>query len=328
MRLVTRADFDGLVCGALLTKFEPIDSYLFVEPKFMQDGLVDIRAGDIIANLPYHPNCTLWFDHHITNSTPDFRTPIMLGKGGFRLAPSAARVVFEYYTELGMRHDEPRIVEAQHTARLQPAEILQFLNTDRMKYLLHETDRIDAGKLEPRDVLDPQGYVLISMTTDGRNAGDEPYWLRIIELLRDASVEEVLSDPEVSRRCRQIRDEQEQLRKILLARTTLKGNVIYVDVRGIEEIPDGNRFLIFTLFPQGNIQVKVADDKQRENTTSISVGYNIFNTTSNVNVGELLIHYGGGGHRVVGSCRVPNEQAEQAIREILAAVTESEGDKH
>jgi hypothetical protein len=322
MRLVTRADFDGLVCGALLTKFEPIDSYLFVEPKFMQDGLVDIRAGDIIANLPYHPNCTLWFDHHITNTTPDFRTPIMLGKGGFRLAPSAARVVYEYYTELGMLHDEPRIVEAQHTAHLHPAEILQFLNNDRLKYLLHETDRIDAGKLEPQDVLDPQGYVLISMTTDGRNAGDQPYWLRIIELLRDASVEEVLSDPEVSRRCRQIRDEQEQLRKILLARTTLKGNVIYVDVRGIEEIPDGNRFLIFTLFPQGNIQVKVADDKQRENTTSISVGYNIFNTTSKVNVGELLSHHGGGGHKVVGSCRVPNDQADAAIREIVAAVSD------
>jgi oligoribonuclease NrnB/cAMP/cGMP phosphodiesterase (DHH superfamily) len=99
MRLVTRADFDGLVCGALLTKFEPIDAYLFVEPKFMQDGLVEIRAGDIIANLPYHPNCTLWFDHHVTNTTPDFVKPIVLGKGGFRLAPSAARVVYEYYKE-------------------------------------------------------------------------------------------------------------------------------------------------------------------------------------------------------------------------------------
>jgi hypothetical protein len=328
MRLVTRADFDGLVCGALLTKFEPIDSYLFVEPKFMQDGLVDIRAGDIIANLPYHPNCTLWFDHHITNTTPAFPKPIMLGKGGFRLAPSAARVVYEYYTELGMTHDGTDIVgEAQDPAPLLIAEMLRFLNTDRIKYLLHETDRIDAGKLEPEDVLDPQGYVLISMTTDGRNTGDEPYWLRIIELVRDASLEEVLRDPEVSRRCRQIRDEQEKLRKILLARTTMKSNVIYVDVRGIEEIPDGNRFLIFTLFPKGNIQVKIGDDKQRENTTSISVGYNIFNTTSNVNVGELLSHYGGGGHKVVGSCRIPNDQAEQAIREILAAVTESEGNR-
>ena len=91
MRLVTRADFDGLACGALITKFENIDSYLFVEPKFMQDGLVEVRHGDIIANLPFHPDCTLWFDHHITNTTPDFPKPIMPGKGGFRLAPSAAR---------------------------------------------------------------------------------------------------------------------------------------------------------------------------------------------------------------------------------------------
>jgi hypothetical protein len=320
MRLVTRADFDGLVCGALLTKFEPIDAYLFVEPKFMQDGLVEIRAGDIIANLPYHPNCTLWFDHHVTNTTPDFAKPIVLGKGGFRLAPSAARVVYEYYKELSSQ--QPIGSGEERTARLTNNEITEFLDSERIKYLLHETDRIDAGKLEPQDVLDPQGYVLISMTTDGRNAGDEPYWLRIIELLRDACLEEVLRDPEVSRRCQQIRDEQEQLRQLLLARTVMKGNVIFVDLRGIQEIPDGNRFLIFTLFPQGNIQVKVADDKQREKTTSISVGYNIFNTTSNINVGELLSHHGGGGHKVVGSCRVPNDQAEAAIREIVAAVSD------
>jgi nanoRNase/pAp phosphatase (c-di-AMP/oligoRNAs hydrolase) len=319
MRLVTRADFDGLVCGALLTKFEPIDAYLFVEPKFMQDGLVKIRTGDIIANLPYDPNCTLWFDHHVTNTTPDFAKPIVLGKGGFRLAPSAARVVYEYYKELS---DKQQPVGEEKTTLINNQEIIEFLDSDRIRYLLHETDRIDAGKLEPQDVLDPQGYVLISMTTDGRNAGDEAYWLKIIELLRDASLEEILGDPEVSRRCQQIRNEQEELRQLLLARTVMKGNVIFVDLRGIQEIPDGNRFLIFTLFPQGNIQVKVADDKQRENTTSISVGYNIFNTTSKVNVGELLSHYGGGGHKVVGSCRVSNDQAEAAIREIVAAVTD------
>jgi hypothetical protein len=317
MRLVTRADFDGLVCGALVTKFEPIDSYLFVEPKFMQDGLVEIRQGDIITNLPYHPNCTLWFDHHITNTTPDFPKPIMLGKGGFRLAPSAARVVCEYYTEVGNRH------QATGNSKMSPEEILSFLNTERMKHLLHEADRIDAGKLAMNDVLDPQGYVLISMTTDGRNAGDEPYWLKIIDLLRDATLEETLNDPEVKRRCQQIRDEQEKLRKLLLERAELRGNVIYVDLRGVKEIPDGNRFLIFTLFPEGNIQVKVTHDSQRENTTAISVGYNIFNPTSNVNVGELLKNYGGGGHRVVGSSRVPNDKAEQAIKEIVAAVTET-----
>jgi hypothetical protein len=315
MRLVTRADFDGLVCGALITKFEPIDDYLYVEPKFMQDGLVEIRNGDIITNLPYHPNCTLWFDHHITNTTPNFATPIILGRGGFRLAPSAARVVFEYYTELSNAHQ----VTGNSTA---PAQVAEFLGTARMQHLMHEADRIDAGKLEKEDVLNPQGYVLISMTTDGRNAGDEPYWLKVIKLLRDTTLEETLSDPEIKQRCQRIQNEQEKLRKLLLERTSYKGNVIYCDLRGVKEIPDGNRFLIFTLFPEGNIQVKVAHDTQRENTTAISVGYNIFNPTSNVNVGELLKNYGGGGHKVVGSSRVPNEQAEQAIKEILAAVTE------
>jgi hypothetical protein len=317
MRLVTRADFDGLVCGALVTKFENIDDYLFVEPKFMQDGLVEIRDGDIITNLPYHPNCTLWFDHHITNTTPDFPKPIMIGKGGFRLAPSAARVVYEYYTEVGNSH------QALGSSRIPAEEIIAFLGSERIKYLLHEADRIDAGKLEKEDVLNPQGYVLISMTTDGKNVGDEFYWLKIIDLLREKTLEETLSEPEVKKRCQRIRDEQEKLRKLLLERTTMKGNVIYCDLRGIEEIPDGNRFLIFTLFPKGNIQVKVSDDPQRQNTTAISVGYNIFKPTSNVNVGELLKNYGGGGHKVVGSSRVPNDKAEQAIKEILAAVTET-----
>ncbi len=131
-----------------------------------------------------------------------------------------------------------------------------------------------------------------------------------------------MSDLEVATRCRRILDDQETLKAILLERTVMKGNVIYVDLRGIKELPDGNRFLVFTLFPHGNIQVKIADDTQRENTTAISVGYNIFNPTSTVNVGELLKGYGGGGHKVVGSCRVPNDQAEQAIREIVAAVSE------
>jgi hypothetical protein len=311
MRLVTRADFDGLVCGALITKIEDVDAYLFVEPKFMQDGLVEVRKGDIIANLPFHPNCSLWFDHHITNTTPQFDRPIMPGKGGFRLAPSAARVVYEYYDEISKPGDPAA------------AERLAFLNSDRMKYLLEETDKIDAGKLTREDVLNPQGYVLISMTTDGRNAGDEPYWLRVIELLREATLENMLKDSEVQRRCQAVLNEQEQLRKILLERTSLKGNVIYADLRGIDKIPDGNRFLVFTLFPEGNIQVKVSDDSQRANTTAISVGYNIFNPTSKVNVGELLQRYGGGGHKVVGSCRVANDKAEQAIREIVAAVTET-----
>ena len=314
MRLVTRADFDGLVCGALITKFEKIDAYLFVEPKFMQDGLVEVRNGDVIANLPYHPNCTLWFDHHITNTMPEFDRPIMPGKGGFRLAPSAARVVYEYYMEAGNRH--------KATGKSDGEEGELFLASERIKFLLQDADKIDAGQLTREDVLNPQGYVLVSMTTDGRYAEDEPYWLRIIALLRDKSLEETMDDAEVKRRCQKVLAFQEKLRAILLANTTLKRNVIYVDLRQIHDLPDGNRFLLFTLFPQGNIAVKVSYDTQRADTTAISVGYNIFNKTATVNVGELLQRYGGGGHKVVGSCRVPNDKAEQAIQEIVAAVTE------
>ena len=315
MRLVTRADFDGLVCGALITKFEDIDSYLSVEPKFMQDGLVQVRSGDIIANLPYHPSCSLWFDHHITNTMPEFDRPVVPGKGGFRLAPSAARVVYEYYIELAKNRD-PALGERR------AAEVEEFLSTEKINYLLQEADKIDAGQLSREDVMNPGGYVLVSMTTDGRYAEDEPYWRRIIDLLRDTSLEETMRDPDVASRCQKVLDYQEKLRAILLNNTTLKRNVIYVDLRQVHDIPDGNRFLLFTLFPEGNIAVKVSYDTQRENTTAISVGYNIFNKTSSVNVGELLQRYGGGGHRVVGSCRVPNDKAEQAIQEIIAAVTE------
>lgn len=323
MRLVTRADFDGIVCGSLITLMEEVDSYLFIEPKFMQDGIVEVRPGDAIANLPYHPNCALWFDHHITNAASwrrhlgndeiAARESIVWGKGGFRLAPSAARVVYEYYTAEGGRR------EATDNSIKEGRKILR---SERMRYLLEETDRIDAGQLMPEDVLHPQGYVLISMTIDGVRPQDEPYWLRLIELLRDATLSETLRQPEVQRRCDAILAAQEKLKAILLARTKLKGNVIVVDLRGIKEIPDGNRFLLYTLFPSGNISLKVADDSQRPNTTAISVGYNIFHTTSRVNVGALMEKYGGGGHRVVGSCRVPNNEAEKAIAEIFEAIKE------
>lgn len=325
MRLVTRADFDGLACGALITRMEKIDSYLFVEPKFMQDGMVEVRQGDIIANLPYHPQCALWFDHHITNSESwrkligvssfESQVPTLVpGKGGFRLAHSAARVVYEYYTSESLLKD----VETRPT----DAENPRFLRSERIRSLMDETDKIDAALLSPEEVLHPTGYVLISMTIDGKWVEDEPYWRRLIDLLRDAPLETIMQDPEVAQRCQDILDSQEILKGILLKRTTLKGNVIFTDLRGIKEVPDGNRFLIYTLFRDGNISVKIAYDNQRPNTTAISVGYNIFNSTSKVNVGALMERHGGGGHKVVGSCRVPNDQADKAVEEILKAIRE------
>jgi hypothetical protein len=330
----------------LITAIEAIDGYLFVEPKFMQDRLVEIRPGDVIANLPYHPNCTLWFDHHYTNapawegfavaansasglasaqpetphSTPDTQPPtpdtpvIVPGKGAFRLAPSAARVVYEYYTAT---EGAGRKIKS---ARAEVA--LKLFNSKRFQYLLAETDRVDSGNLTPQDALNPAGYVVISMTIDGKKENDVPYWRHLIAVLRDLSLEDVLADPIVHARCQEILQAQERFKQILLQRTTLKGNVIFVDLRGLNDVPDGNRFLLYTLFPTGNISMRIADDPQRTNTVAISVGYNIFNGTSQVNVGALLAKHGGGGHRVVGSCRVPAHQAERAIAEILAAIRE------
>lgn len=327
MRLVTRPDFDGLVCGALITLMEDVDSYLYVEPKFLQDGMVEIREGDIITNLPYHPNCSLWFDHHITNNAPGLgEGSIVPGRGAFRLAPSAARVVYEYYNFVASlesrvpSHETPNPKSETRNPKLK--EGLNILKSERIRLLLEDTDKIDAGRLTREDVLHPEGYVLISMAIDGKRTQDEPYWLSLIRLLRDAPLEEILRDKEVKRRCQQILDQQEELREILLNRTTLDGNVILVDLRGIRDITNVNRFLLFTLFPTGNISLKIADDTQRSDVTAISVGYNIFNTTSNVNVGALMQKFGGGGHRVVGSCRVPSDQADQAVKEVLKAIKE------
>ena len=318
MRLVTRPDFDGLVCGSIITAMEEIESHLFVEPKWMQDGLVDIREGDIIANLPYDPKGTLWFDHHISNEVEGFQTPIVPGRGGYRIAPSAARVVFEYYSSDYWSQDPNlRSPTPPHFAKS-----LKLITSNRFDYLLAETDKIDAGQLTPQEVLHPEGYVLISMTIDGKRTEDEPYWLSLISLLRDHSLDDVLGDKDVKQQCQRILGIQEELRKLLLERATLNGNVIFVDLRGIKDITEGNRFLLYTLFPTGNISIKIAADTQRADRTAISVGYNIFNTTSKVNVGALMQKYGGGGHRVVGSCRVSNDQAEKALREILSAVKE------
>ncbi len=313
MRLVTRPDFDGIVCGALITALEDIDSCLFVEPKFMQDGAVDIRAGDIIANLPYHSACSLWFDHHFTNGAAGFDQPVVAGRGAFRMAPSAARVVYEYYSQV------PSASPERYRAGL------PMMNTERVTALLADTDKIDGGTLTRDDVLHPAGYVLISLTIYGKESAEEPYWRRLIDLIRERPLEEILDDPEVRVRGERVLDLQERLRRQLLERAELRGNAIVLDLRDTEDLTDANRFLLYTLFPEGNISMKISRDPQRARTTAISVGYNIFNPTSTVNVGELLSHYGGGGHRVVGSCRVPDEEAERAVEEILRRISEPAG---
>ncbi|RKY23296.1 MAG: exopolyphosphatase [Planctomycetota bacterium] len=294
MRLITRADFDGIVCGVLITFEESVDQILFVEPKSMQDKEVEVGPEDAIANLPYHPNCCLWFDHHITNQVSvSFR-------GKFDIAPSAARVVFEYY-----------------------------LNDSLKKYetLVTETDKIDSADLKVSDVLHPKGYVLLSFTIDPKNRVDEPYWIKLISLLRDKPFSLVMKDPEVARRCQQVLDDFTAYRTMLLKNSRQEKNVVISDFREGGFKGKENRFLVYSLFPGANVSVNVFKDVHRQGRTGISVGKNIFNNTSAVNVGKLLSHYGGGGHDGAGSCRVPDAEVEVVFDEIIQALKKDQSCK-
>jgi hypothetical protein len=287
MRLVTRADFDGIICGVLLTSQENIDRFLFIEPKGMQDGEVKVGSDDIIANLPYHPEAFLWFDHHITNQVSGFF------RGKFFLAPSAARVVFDYYPQGSL---------------------------SRFEELVRETDRIDSGDLGLSDIFQPQDYVLLAFTIDPNSRGDEPYWIKLIHLLREQPFALVMEDPTVKDRCTQVLEDFKIYRDLLLKNTRQDDNVVITDFQKVNFKGKVNRFLVYSLFPESNISVKIFRDYHQKGRIGISVGKNIFNKTSTVNVGELLSHYGGGGHQGAGSCRVPVKDAEEVLNKIIKAL--------
>jgi hypothetical protein len=255
----------------------------------MQDREVEVSFEDIVANLPYHPNVYLWFDHHITNQLGgSFR-------GKFSLAPSAARVVFDYF----------------------PQGALSFYES-----LVHEADRIDSGELEVTDILEPQGCVLLSFTLDPNSRGDEPYWIKLIHLLREQPVAMVMDDAEVKDRCQQVLEDFKVYHKLLSNNTRQDGNVVITDFREINFQGKLNRFLVYSLFPESNVSVKIFCDYHQKGRIGISVGKNIFNKTADVNIGELLSHYGGGGHQGAGSCRVPSEKAEEVLNKIIKVLKE------
>jgi len=288
MRLITRADFDGIVCGVLITARESIDRFMFVEPKSMQDGEVEVNTDDIIANLPHHPNCYLWFDHHVTNA---ISYPF---QGNFRIAPSAARVVFEYYPD-------------------------DFLG--KFEELINEADRIDSANLGVADILNPEGYVLLSFTIDPKDSKDEAYWIELIHLLRDYPFSSVMERPEVRNRCQRVLDDFKVYQTLVMKHSRQESNIVITDFREVDFTGKANRFLVYSLFPEANISLKIFKDTQRQGRTGISVGKNIFNKTSSVNVGELLSHYGGGGHQGAGSCRVPDGEVDRVLDKIIQALS-------
>jgi hypothetical protein len=294
MRLVTRGDLDGLTSAVIITMKEPIDEILLVHPQDITDKAVEITPDDVLANLPYHPNCGIWFDHHLLTDSNE--KPPATFKGRYGLAPSAARLVYDHY-----RERDPN------------DEALKRLET-----LVNETDRLDAAQLTPDDVEHPRDYILLGYTIDSRTGlGDfNTYFLHLIDWLKSMSIKEVLEQPEVRERIERLRREQEEFKGLLQRNSFRLNNVVITDLREIERLPAGNRFLVYMLFPEANVSLRVHWGPSH-NSVVAAVGHSIFNRTCKTSVGDLMSRYGGGGHRGAGTCVLPVEVAADAIDEIL-----------
>jgi len=294
MRIVTRPDFDGIVCAVLLYTVETIDQPIkWVSPNDMQKNRVAIQQGDIIANLPYNENCSLWFDHHFSSQLR------YLVPGLFKIAPSAAGIVFEYYQD----HVNGRFAE-----------------------LIRETDKIDSAQLSLDEILQPENYpfVLLSMTIYPHVAEDEPYWNRLVELLRDNTIQGVLSDPDVKKRCDAVMKENREYKDLLEAYTSTRKHVSITDFRSLDKTPYGNRFLVYSLFPETSVSVKIGFDDNNRETIVVKVGHSILNRTCNVNVGQMLSYFGGGGHKGAGACRFHHSLADEYLPRIIDILLEND----
>ena len=299
-RLVTRSDFDGLVCGMLLRELDLIDEVKFVHPKDMQDGIVPITARDIVTNLPYVESAHLAFDHHASE----------VSRKGDRTysnhvidptAPSAARVVYSYY---GGAAAFPRISPE----------------------LMAAVDQADAAQFTRDEILTPQGWVLLNFLMDSRTGlgrfrdfrvSNYDLMMHLIEQCRDHTVEEVLALPDVRERVDLYAAHRDLFASQLHRCTEVHGKLALIDLRGEEVIYAGNRFMIYALFPECDISVHLMWGMRKQNTV-FAIGKSILDRGSPVDVGAVCLSYGGGGHHAAGTCQVSNDRAEAVKAELVA----------
>jgi nanoRNase/pAp phosphatase (c-di-AMP/oligoRNAs hydrolase) len=301
-RLVTRSDFDGLVCAVLLRVLDMIDEITFVHPKDVQDGVAEITERDILTNLPYDPRASLVFDHHHSET---LRNEAGLSNHIIDAdAPSAARVIYEHF---GGPERFPQISPE----------------------LMRAVDQADSADYSLDDILHPEGWTLLNFLMDSRTGLGRFREFRIsnyqlMMLLIDACIDhqdvnDILALPDVAERADLYRDCAalfvEQLRRV----SHLEGDVVVVDLRDEETIHAGNRFMVYALFPESRVSVHVIWGRQKLNTV-FACGKSILDRTSPVDVGEVMLRYGGGGHLAAGTCQVPHEDAERVLREIVAAL--------
>lgn len=297
MRLVTRSDFDGLVCGALLKEAGVIDHWKFAHPKDLQDGLVEINSDDCLANVPYVEGCGLWFDHH----SSEWERKQLEGKykGESRMTPSCARIIYDYY---GGRE--------------------RFSHFDEM---MEAVDKVDSGNLTIEEVQNPEGWILIGFLMDPRTGlgrwreftiSNYQLMEKLIDACRTMSTQEILDLPDMQERIQVYFEQTEKFRDMVSAHTRVEKDVIITDLRGVQPIYTGNRFMIYSMYPDQNISAWIVDGKGGMGC-SVAVGYSILNRTSNINVGSLMLKYGGGGHKAVGTCQFGDDAIEEQLPKLL-----------
>lgn len=301
-RLVTRSDFDGLVCAVLLRHLELIDEISFVHPKDVQDGVVEITGRDILTNLPYAPAAHLVFDHHHSEEIRVGGAPanhVIIPD-----APSAARVVFEHFGGASRFPD---------------------ISDD----LMRAVDQADSADYAISDVLEPAGWTLLNFLMDSRTGLGRFRDFRIsnYELMMsliDAcqhhrTVDEILALPDVAERVRLYEDQSELFVEQLRRVSRVERDVVVVDLREEEVIHAGNRFMVYALFPQARVSVHVLWGKERQNTV-LAVGRSIIDRSSTADIGEVMLRHGGGGHQAAGTCQVPHAETARVLAEVIDAV--------
>lgn len=304
-RLVTRSDFDGLVCAVLLRKLDMIDDVLFVHPKDVQDGLVDIGANDILTNLPYSPHAHMVFDHH--------HSEVERG-GGHRpnhvllpSAPSAARVVYEYYGDL----------EQFSALSVHPA-------------LMDAVDKADSAQYSLEDILEPEGWTLLNFLMDSRTGlgrfrefriSNYQLMMQLIDYcIEHQDVDEILALPDVAERVALFQQHTPLFVEQLTRCSRVHDDVVVVDLRGEDVIYAGNRFMVYALHPEARVSVHVIWGRERQNTV-LAVGKSIIDRSSPVDIGSVMLRHGGGGHRAAGTCQVPHDQLDAVLADVLASVS-------
>jgi nanoRNase/pAp phosphatase (c-di-AMP/oligoRNAs hydrolase) len=300
-RLVTRSDFDGLVCAALLKELGLLHDILFVHPKDVQDGKVELQADDITTNLPYRPEVALSFDHHASERlrvVGDRDNRVMAAE-----ADSAARVVYEYF---GGETRFPRVsVE-----------------------MMDAVDRADAAQLSIEDILDPQGWILLSFLMDPRTGlgrfrdfriSNYQLMMQLIDSCLNMSIEEILVSPDVAERVALYREHADAAAEQIRRCANVHGRVVVLDLRDEEIIHPTNRFLVYALHPQCTVSIHVLWGLKQQNTV-FAVGRSILDRSSRVDIGALMLAHGGGGHAAAGTCQIDNERAEMVLGQLVRTI--------